>query len=603
MPINTDHPWLPAEPDETFDPLDHAGVTPDSDTPIIITPRGGAREVGRSCYQVDTEYATYLVDCGLNQGTGDQFPDHRGLDPEAIDAVFLTHAHIDHCGGLPVFEARGFLTDDAPIVATPPTIGLATLLLRDSLKIHHHETTHRDRQFTERDVDAVIDRFEPVPYGGGLVAGVADVPEQEPLVFRFGNAAHLLGSAWLTLQTTGQKAVFSGDLGGRAGHLPSIETPPQADLLVCESTYGGTHSHTSIRDAQTTLFEAIEQSVRDGSPVLIPTFAVGRAQLLQLVIGDRLHEFPDELRQKMRLVVDGMAQEATEIYHEYVQDETAMDEAMVNRVVESGHETPFQSAIAEFPENDADRRALLEDAGGTGTVPIVIAPSGMLSGGNSPRYLTEFAARYDRATLLLTGYQAAGTIGRTLQNQVKADDDELTYTTESTPFDTDWPASEAVRWTTIETDDGRNRVTRATIPVEWLQTIHGFSGHAAQDGLLEYARQVSPETIALIHGSEYPQAQLAEHFTRNVESTSQVTRSRLLTPIPLSRDATDELATPVLTPEQVEGTSSDVRDQVRQLREQVAALSEELAAARNGSKLSEADVRAIVRDEHRQQSK
>lgn len=496
-----------------------------------------------------------------------------------------------------MFEARGLLDDDAPIVATPPTLDLATLLLRDSLKIHQHETTHRDRQFTERDVTAVTDRFEPVSYGGGLVAGVADVPEQEPLIFRFGKAAHLLGSAWLTLQTTGQKVVFSGDLGGRAGHLPSIETPPQADLLLCESTYGGTHSHTSINDAQTTLFETIEQAVRDGSPVVIPTFAVGHAQLLQLVIGDRLHEFPAELQQKMRLIVDGMAQEATEIYHEHVQDETVMDEAMVNRVVESGYEAPFQPDIADFSESDADRRALLEDAGGTGTVPIVIAPSGMLSGGNSPRYLTEFAARYDRTTLLLTGYQASGTLGRTLQNQVRADDDELTYTTEATPFGTDWPPSETVQWTTIDTDDGPDRVTRATIPSDWLQTIHGFSGHAAQDGLLEYARQVSPETIALIHGPEYAQAQLAEHFIRNVENTSQVTQSRLLTPIPLSRESTDDLATPVLTPEQVEGTSSDVREQVRQLREQVAALSKELATARNESTLSEADVRAIVRDE------
>ncbi len=571
---------------------------PDSDTPIIVTPRGGAREVGRSCYQLDTEHATYLVDCGLNQGTGDQFPDDRGLGPEAIDAVFLTHAHIDHCGGLPVFEARGLLDDDAPIIATPPTIDLATLLLRDSLKIHQHETTHRDRQFTERNVAAVIDRFEPVSYGGGLVAGVASVPEHESLVFRYGNAAHLLGSAWLSLQTTGQTVVFSGDLGGRAGHLPPIETPPQAELLVCESTYGETHTHTSMSAAQTTLFEAIKQAVRNGSPVLIPTFAVGRAQLLQLMIGDRLHVIPDDLRRKMRLVVDGMAQEATEIYHEYAHDTTVVDEGMANRVVESGHDTPFRPAIVEFPQTDADRRALLDDAGGTGTVPIVIAPSGMLTGGNSPRYLTEFAARFDRATLLLTGYQAVGTIGRTLQNQQNADDDELTYTTEVNPFNTDWPTAENVRWTSVETDEGRKRVTRATIPADWLQTVHGFSGHASQDGLLEYARQVTPTTIALIHGPEYAQSQLAEHFARNVESTAQVTRSRLLTPIPVSRTGEGEIATPVLTPDHVEGSSTDIRQQVEQLREQVAALSEEVAAARDGHRLSEAEIRTIVRDEH-----
>lgn len=599
MPINTTHPWLPAEIDETFDPLAHAGVSSDSETPMLVTLRGGAREVGRSCYQVDTEHATYLVDCGLNQGTGDQFPDDRGLSPEDIDAVFLTHAHIDHCGGLPVFEARGLLDDDAPIIATPPTIDLSTLLLRDSLKIHQHETTHRDQQFTDRDVDAVIDRFESVSYGGGLVAGVADVPEHEPLVFRFGNAAHLLGSAWLSLQTAGYKVVFSGDLGGRTNHLPAIETPPQADLLICESTYGSTHSHTSMSDAQTTLFEAVEQAVGNGSPVLIPTFAVGRAQLLQLMFRDRLHTLPDSLHQKIQLVVDGMAQEATDIYHDYAHDETMMDEGMVNRAVESGYETPFRPDVVEFPQTDADRRALLDKAGGTGTVPIIIAPSGMLTGGNSPRYLTEFAARFDRAKLLLTGYQAVGTIGRTLQNQAKADDDELTYTTEATPLDTDWPTSENVQWTTVETDDGRERVTRATIPNEWLHTVHGFSGHAAQDRLLEYARQVNPTTIALVHGPEHAQSQLAEHFARNVKTVEQVTRSRLLTPIPVSRDA--EIATPVLTPEHVEGSSTDVRQQVKQLREQVAALSEEVAAARNEDGLSEAAVREIIRDAQEQE--
>lgn len=133
------------------------------------------------------------------------------------------------------------------------------------------------------------------------------------------------------------------------------------------------------------------------------------------------------------------------------------------------------------------------------------------------------------------------------------------------------------------------------IPAEWLQTVLGFSAHASQDRLLEYARQVSPETIALIHGPDYAQTQLAEHFARNVESVEQVTCSRLLTPIPVTREA--EVATSVLSPERVEGSSADVREQVEHLRELVATLSEEVAAARTDSGLSEAAVRKIVRDE------
>ena len=108
---NSNRPWLPvdADIDEDFDPLAHADITPIPDTPMVVTPRGGAREVGRSCYQLDTKHATYLVDCGLNQGTGEKFLELHGLAPEDIDAVFLTHAHIDHSGGLPVLEARGLL--------------------------------------------------------------------------------------------------------------------------------------------------------------------------------------------------------------------------------------------------------------------------------------------------------------------------------------------------------------------------------------------------------------------------------------------------------------------------------------------------------------
>lgn len=138
-------------------------------------------------------------------------------------------------------------------------------------------------------------------------------------------------------------------------------------------------------------------------------------------------------------------------------------------------------------------------------------------------------------------------------------------------------------------------MTRATIAAEWLQTGHRFSAHASQHRILEYARQVRPETIALIHEPDYAQTQLAEHFAPNVESVEQVTRSRLLTPIPVTRDA--GVATPVFSPERVEGSSTDVREQVEHLRELVATLSEEVATVRNNWGLSEAAVRKIVRDE------
>ncbi|HET7323425.1 MAG TPA: MBL fold metallo-hydrolase [Halococcus sp.] len=581
--INTERPWLPVEID--------------TETPIAVTPRGGAREVGRSCYQVDTQFSTVLVDCGLNQGSGDSFPDFRGLQPGSVGAVFLTHAHIDHSGGLPVLEARGLLADDAPIIATPPTIAIAKLLLEDSLKIHRHESRHagEEQQFEQVHVDTVFERFEPVDYGGGRVEALAPIPDEDPLVFQLGNAGHLLGSAWLMLQTNGYRTVFSGDLGGRAPHLPDIAPPPQADLLVLESTYGSLHSHTSMSDAQTDLYNAAKRAVQSGEPVLIPTFAVGRAQLLMLMFADRLPALSSDIRDRVQLVVDGMAQEATDIYHEFARNGTYMDESIVNRI-KNGMTKPFLPDDTAFPETDSHRRAILDDAGRSGgKVPIIIAPSGMLTGGNSPRYLTEFAARFGSANVFLTGYQAQNTTGRALQDQLKAEKDELTYTVDAEPFGTDWPSVPNIVRTTIE-EDGQNKpVTRATIPADWVTTADGLSGHAAQSGLLNFARTVSPQTIALIHGPDYAQDHLATHLAKNVESVEQATRSRLLTPIAVSRDI--DVDTPALSPEHFDTNELSAHEKIEILQEQLSSMSEDLAAARKDTSPSEAEIRRIVRDE------
>jgi metallo-beta-lactamase family protein len=596
--INEERPWLPADAGEEFDPLAHAGIEPDKDTPIVVTPRGGAREVGRSCYQIDTEHGRYLVDCGLSQGSDETFPDFRGLDPESVDAVFLTHAHIDHCGGLPVLEAKGLLHEDAPIIATPPTISLAKTLLEDSLKIHRRETgAGQTQQFTQQDVDEVFERFEPVDYGGGRVEGLASVPDMEPLVFQLGNAAHLLGSAWLSLQTNGYRVVFSGDLGGRATHLPDITPPPEGDLLISESTYGGLHSHSSMSDARTEVYRAVKRAVESHEPVLIPTFAVGRAQTLQLLFAERLHMLSGDLRDNVRLVVDGMAQEATDIYHEYVQNTDYLDESLANRVAESGQTEPFLPKNVVFPANDAERREVLDNAdpAAGGKVPIIVSPSGMLTGGNSPRYLTEFAARYESAKVFLTGYQAANTTGRVLQNHLQADKDEITFETDAGPVGTDWPTSDAVTWTTVERDGGRDRVARATIPADWVEPVDGLSGHAAQHGLLEFARTVGPDTIALVHGPDYAQEALAKHYVQNVEAVDEVTRSRLLTPIEVSRDA--DVETPALSPEMFDCDDMDTfADQLEHVHELLSALNEEVAVAKENG-FDEAQIREIVRDE------
>jgi len=595
-------PWLPDDADDAgFDPLDYAGIDLDKESPLVVTPRGGAREVGRSCYQVDTEWATYLVDCGLNQGAGGQFPDFRGLETNDVDAVFLTHAHIDHCGGLPVLENRGFLADDAPIICTPPTAQVAQTLLEDSLKIHRRESNKpgRQQQFSETDVNAVYERFEPLDYttDAEWVEQYAPVPDMESLQFQMGNAGHLLGSAWVSLQTTGHRAVFSGDIGGRATHLPDIDPAPEADLLVLESTYGGLHSHTSMSDARTELYRAVERALKNREPVLIPTFAVGRAQTLSLLFSERLNSLPDHIEAEVQLVLDGMAQEATDRYHVHVTDDDYVAESIVNRVRESGWNQPFLPPNTIRPENDAERERILDefDPVNGENIPLILAPSGMLTGGHSSRYLAEFAARYDDANVFLTGYQANGTAGRTLQNALDGGAEQVTVEMDTGSFGTDFPETDDVVWAT-DTETGE-RVVRATVPTDWLTTADGLSGHAARHGLRQFARDVGPETISLVHGPDYAQQDLAQHLAENVSGVGQVARSRLLTPIPVSRDV--DLDTASVSPDQFEKDEETYGDQLEHLHELVGALSEEVADARTGREWTEAELREMMREEAR----
>lgn len=593
MTVNTENPWLPADADENFDPLAHFDVGVDEETPMVVTTRGGGREVGRSCYQLDTRCGRYLVDCGLNQGSGGQFPDFRGLEKESIDAVFLTHAHIDHCGGLPVLENRGYLKDDAPIITTPPTTQIAQTLLEDSLKIHKREArrSRHSQQFSEEDVTNVYERFLPVEYGEYHVNDFVDTAEEEPMHLEIGDASHLLGSAWFAMSVDGYRTVFSGDLGGRMTHLNDIDTPPKADHLVAESTYGATASHTSMSDARTELFEAICHAAQRNKPVIIPTFAVGRAQMILILLSERYTNLPGE-GDDVNIILDGMAQEATQLYETHVDDNTYYDDSIVNRH-KNGDEHVLTPPEIHRPQSDEDRRRLLEefdpDAGTN--IPVIVSPSGMLTGGNSPRYITEFVSRYDAAKVIQTGYQAVGTTGRAIQNAKSAGESEVGIEFDTNPLEADWKPSEKVAWKTNE--DGEE-VVRVKFPTEWAETVEGLSGHASQFNLLSFARDVQADTVSLVHGPAHAQEALAQYFIENVESTTDVTRSRLLTPIPVTHDP--DISSASLTEETVTNDGhQDFEKMFEQVHESLAMMNESVADVKQNAITDEEQIEAIVR--------
>ncbi|ELY72230.1 metal-dependent RNase [Natrinema pellirubrum DSM 15624] len=493
---------------------------------MVVLPRGGAREVGRSCYQVETQQGTYLVDCGLKQGKNGQFPDLCGLEPESINAVFLTHAHIDHSGGLPVLESRNLLAPDAKIICTRGTAALTHVLLHDSLKIHQEEAKKpgRDSRFTRNDVEDVLARFEPLNgYRSGRVREHIRT-QDEDLQYCFGDAGHLLGSAWVTLEASGRRVCFSGDLGGRSAHLHDIEDPPSADTLFLESTYGNRDTHDSFQDARTELYNTAISCIEEGIPVLIPTFAVGRAQEILQIFRERWRTLPEETQEKLQIIYDGMATDATDRYHAYTSP-AYINESVMNYVENAADFEPFVPEIAQRPSHARDRRELLT----SDTAPIIVCPSGMLTGGLSPAYLLELVENYDEARILFTGYQAPGTPGYDLQ---QAEGDIATVSVSCWPISNDFDEnfSSGEKMSSEETD-GPSTYT-LNVPTDWVDTVSGLSGHAARNTLLQFARKVDANHVALVHGDPENQRPMVNYLDGNV-SADIVTRAAMHSPIPV----------------------------------------------------------------------
>ncbi len=524
---------------------------------VSVTARGGANEVGRSCYHVEIAGLDVLVDCGLRQTTPVTYPNFQGIKPESIDAVFVTHSHIDHTGALPLLEANNLLAEDASILATRPTATLTNVLLRDSLKLHKRDAEQRGmpQRFTQEDLSAVLDRFKGRPYGHGV---------HENITYQFGNAGHLLGSAWLALEHDGKRILFSGDLGGRSAHLPDIDTPPSADALFLESTYGDLDTHRSFSTARTTLWEEVVNAVQNDIPVLIPTFAVGRAQEVLQVFRERMHTIEDdETRQKMTVVYDGMITDSMETYNAFVRDMWYGD-SFTNYAQSSGDSEPFLPDTAFAPSSLPQREGLTDGEGGS--VPVIVASSGMLVGGWSPWYLWRLAENYDDARVFLIGYQAAGTPGRRLQNLAHGESETLQF---DNMFRSDADGGVDVEF---------------EVPRSWVGTINGFSGHAARNHLLQFARDVDPATVHLIHGESGTISEFRDHLQQNLDAMVSATDEGVQIPIqwggtkqPLETDAetpdavADSLSLPdgdndePFTPAQEERLRELIRDELQNM--------------------------------------
>jgi metallo-beta-lactamase family protein len=372
---------------------------------------GAAGTVTGSRFLVDHGSVRVLVDAGLFQGQKElrlrnwaPWP----VPPGSISAVVLTHAHIDHAGALPLLVRDGF---QGAIHCTPATRDLAGLLLPDSGRLQEEEARFANKRgyskhapnarplYSEKDAVAVLPRLAPLPYGERWVVapGVA---------ITFHRAGHILGSATVDLELDGARrvrVVFSGDLGRYgAPILPDPEPGRPADALLLESTYGGKrHAEAPPADG---LRDEVLRTVRAGGALLIPAFAIGRTQEILFTLREleRRREIPE-----LPVFVDSpMAVDATPIHLAHRED---LDDEMT-RLIAAGEE-PLRPARLTFARTPDQSKAINDVRGPC----IILSASGMATGGRVLHHLHQRLPD-PRSTVLLVGFQAAGTRGWSLQN-------------------------------------------------------------------------------------------------------------------------------------------------------------------------------------------
>ncbi len=446
---------------------------------VTVTSYGAAGTVTGSCHLIEMDDIRILVDCGMFQGEDYITALNReplGFDPTTLDAVVLTHGHLDHCGRLPLLVQEGY---SGPIYATRPTYDVARFILLDSARIQHedwlraeeHEVRHGRHVppplYTEQDVFDTLDLFETARYDEPIQVG--------PLRVTFKNAGHILGSAFIVIEGRAARVVCSGDVGTWEQHVvPDPELPPEADVVLLESTYGG-QIHEPLEQAMEKIATFITEVVEAGGNVLIPTFALERAQDVLFILRklDREGRIP-----RVKTFLDSpLAINFTRLHRRYPEQ---LGEA-VKRVILRG-EDPFSWPGLTLTRTQRESRRIDYIESGA----VIMAGSGMATGGRILRHLFNNLWR-EESGVLFVGFQAEGTLGRALLDG--ADEVEI-Y--------------------------GEPVVVKARI-----ENIEGLSAHADEPQLLKWVAPTRASRVFLIHGEspapEALQASLKEKL--GMEST------------------------------------------------------------------------------------
>ncbi len=438
---------------------------------LRITTLGGCREVGRNALMLSTPETRVLIDCGVSVGSeGTPYLYVPEVSPiKDIDAVVITHAHLDHSGLVPLLFQYEY---DGPIYTTQPTRDLMALLLLDYIEVSARE--EKKIPYKSSLIRDALRHTIPLKYGD-----VTDISPDMKLTFY--NAGHILGSsiAYFHAGKGLYDIAFTGDIKYERSFLfdPAFNDFPRLEALVIESTYGGMNDmQPSRREAEKNLKEEIERTIKKGGKVIIPAFAVGRSQEVMIALEGMQLEVPVHL--------DGMIWEATAVHTAYPE---YLNRNLKNSIFQG--ENPFLSDIF-VQVNDAEKRkGVIEDKEPS----IILSTSGMLNGGPVLEYLKGLS-RDEKNTLIFVGYQAEGTLGRRIQKG----------------------------WNEIQLSS-EGKMENIKIGME-IKTIDGFSGHSDRNQLLEYVKRIRPlpSKVICMHGENNKCMALASgiHKKFNIETVA-----------------------------------------------------------------------------------
>ena len=442
---------------------------------LRITALGGVQEVGRSAFLVQTRESNVLLDCGINPGSSRPFEAFPRLDDplfelDSLDAVVISHAHLDHCGLVPFLYKYGY---DGPVYCSAPTSNLMTLLQLDYLDVASKQGIVAP--YDQKDVRECVLHTIPLRYGV-----VTDIAPDIRLTLH--NAGHILGSSLSHLHIGEglHNIVYTGDYKyARTMLLEAAETEfPRAETVITESTYGGVDDIMPSRvEAEERLTAIINETLERKGKVLIPVPAVGRAQEIMLIIDGYMRR---GLMKEAPVFIEGMISEATAIHTAYPE---YLGREVRHSILHEGI-NPFQSDYFTIVEHPNVRQEIID-----GEPCIIMATSGMLEGGPVIEYFKSLAEN-EKNSIIFVSYQIEGTLGRRVKKGL-----------------TD---------VTMMNSEGKLDVVKVGLRAE---SIEGFSGHSDRRQIINYIVQLmpKPERVVVCHGERAKCLSIANFIQRRCE--------------------------------------------------------------------------------------